>query len=335
MKGLMLLMAASITFFASLAVGCQPLSSGEPPLRVGILIASDIRESKIQGLTDGLERYGFYRDQNLQLIIRNAQDQPDRLPGLARELVELKPDLIVATGASEALAAQKATRERPVPIIFVGVGLPQELGLVESLAHPGGHITGVDNYYVELSGKRLEHFHRLLPEVRRITVIYDPRVTPSEVGLQRVRDVAGQLGIAIQSVQVTSREDVVRVISGLDRQKVDGAMLLCSLLFELTTDEIHRASIASGIPVLGVSEDQTRAGLLASYGMPYYAEGVQASRLVAKVLRGQDPGLIPVESPARVEFVVNLETAARLGLRLDPAGYAAANQLVTTFRPRP
>lgn|GEM_PF-6956539 len=148
-----------LVLLAAGASACLRLQSDSPKV-IGVLIASDIRQSKIDGLSEGLERYGFLPGKNVKLVVRNAREHPDQLPELARELAALRPDVIVAMETSEALAAKEATAQNRIPVVFVGVGLPIEVGLVTDLAHPGGNITGVDNYYVQLSGKRLEHFQR-------------------------------------------------------------------------------------------------------------------------------------------------------------------------------
>lgn len=324
-----LLAVIAVALLAILAGAASISASAERSYQVGILMAGGVRAEKIAGLKEGLERYGYSVGKNISFVVKDAQNRPELLPELARELVTSAPDVIVALGESEAMAAKEATQVKQIPVVFVGVGSSDHIGLISDLAHPGGNITGVDNYYVQLSGKRLEYFKRLMPATRRVAVLYDPRVTPTQPTLTYVREVASSLDIAVEPVPVTTREEVVAAIQAIDTTRVDGAMLLCSLLFESTTDAIYPVAIARHIPVLGVSEFQTEQGLLASYGMPYHAQGVQAARLLAKVLRGQDPGTIPVESPAQVELVVNLSTAARIGVQLDPGGLAAANRLVT------
>lgn len=298
------------------------------PQIVGVLLASDVRTPRLNGIKDGLRRYGFVEGKDIQYIVENAQQDPEVLPQLANSLVEAKADVIVAAGESEALAAKEATAASKTPVVFVGVGFPVELTLVASYASTGNNITGLDNNYLQLSGKRLEYFQRLLPELRKIAVLYDPRVSPAKITLTYLDKISKQLSLQIQPIPVGNREEVVNTIRNLNRNEVDGVMLLCSLLLESITDAIEPIAMEKGLPVMGLSEDQTEKGLLASYGMPYYQQGIQAARLVAKVLRGQEPNTIPVEPPTNVQFVVNLDTARKLGLELDQQGLACVNRFV-------
>lgn len=291
-------------------------------------MSSDYRMPKVEGLKKGLEGYQFVEGKTVKYLIKNANSNYEALPGLAEELVKEKPDVIFVTGESEALAAQNAVQKSQIPIVFVGVNSAMDLGLIESYATPGKNITGVENYYVLLAGKRLEYFKRLLPEIENIVVVYDSRSTYTKPVLPFLDEVSPKLNLTIQTVSVDSREEAIQVVNGMDPKQVDGIMLLCSEILESVTDEVGRIVLEKRIPVMAVSENQTIKGLLASYGMPYDEQGLQASRLMAKVLQGENASLIPVEKPAKVEFVVNYETAKKLQIKLDPAGLTCVTKFV-------
>jgi len=295
---------------------------------IGVLISSGYRMPKVEGVKKGLEEYQFIEGETVQYSIKDAGLSYESLPRLAEELVEEHPDIIFVTGELEALAAQKAAQATQIPIVFVGVGSAKEIGLIESYDSPGKNITGVENYYLILSGKRLEYFQRLLPGVKNIAVMYDPRNIPVKSTLTFLNEASQRLKLEIQANPVESREEILEVMNGLDIQQVDGVMFLCSQLLESVTDEVSPIALKKRIPIMGVSEEQTANGLLASYGMPYYEQGLQASRLVAKVLQGENASLIPVEAPAKVEFIVNPETAKKMQLELDPAGLTCVTKFV-------
>lgn len=306
----------------------SPTKALESKKTIGVLISSDFRLPKVEGLKDSLIEYQYIEGKTVDYIIKNAKGKKELLPSLAEDLLKEQPDVIFVTGESEALAAQAAVQATMIPIVFVGVDSAQKIGLVESNALPGKNITGVENRYLLLSGKRLEYFQRLLPKVKNIAVFYDSRVTLAQSTLPFLNDVSAKLNLSLQAIPVDSYEEALQAVNSLNPQTVDGAMFLCSELLESITQEVSAVALEKHIPIMGVSEEQTEKGLLASYGMPYYEQGLQASRLVAKVLRGEDPSLIPVESPAEVEFIVNPETSKKLGLTLDPAGLTCVTKFL-------
>ncbi|WP_018214356.1 ABC transporter substrate-binding protein [Desulfitobacterium hafniense] len=315
--------------FTLLGYSQQNVFPQENPIKtVGILMGSDLRTNKVNGVIEGLKKYGYEENVNIQFRIVSAKDRIEDLPKLAQELVKQNPDLLIGTGEKEMLSLQQAAVDSQTPIVFIGVGFAEELGLVNSYAKPGGNITGVDNYYLQLSGKRLEYFKRLLPNVQKVMVLYDETVTPSGPTIDFLNQVASQLDIKVIPVAVENEVETLEVISGINSGDVDGMMLLCSLLMESMTDSISPLIQEKMIPTFGVSANQTKKGFLASYGMDYREQGIQASRIVAKILQGQDPGAIPVEAPARVDFIINTKVAEVFKAEIDPAGFACASEFI-------
>ncbi|AFL98933.1 MULTISPECIES: ABC transporter substrate-binding protein [Desulfitobacterium] len=301
----------------------------ETPLKtVGVLMGSDLRSDKVKGMIEGLKKYGYEENVNIQLRIVSAKDRIEDLPKLAQELVRQSPDLLIGTGERETLSLQQAAADSQIPIVFIGVGFAEELGLVKSYAQPGGKITGVDNYYLQLSGKRLEYFKRLLPGVQKVMVLYDKTITPVDPSIDFLNRVASQFDMTVIPVGVENEVEALNAISGIEPGEVDGVMLLCSLLMESVTDSISPLIQEKMLPSFGVSANQTKKGFLASYGMDYREQGIQASRIVAKILQGQDPAAIPVEAPARVDFIINTKAAEAFEAEIDPAGFACASEFI-------
>ncbi len=299
------------------------------PYKIGVLMGSDLRGEKVDGLIDGMEQYGYIDGQSVEYIIKNAKDQEENLFELALELVDLEPNVIVASGEAEALAAKEAVQGTDIPIIFIGVGIPVELGLVADLNEPGNNITGVDNYYVQLSGKRLEMFKKLLPHLDRVAIIYNKNRTPAEPSINYIKDIVGEMGIKELAIYpVLTKQEAIEAFNSIDEDRYDGVLLLCSLLIVSVTEDLYNLSLEKGLPVMGVSEAQTRMGLFASYEANHYKMGVQAARMLDQLLNGKEISQLPVEAPSYVELSVNQETIRKLNLVVDSKILASASNLI-------
>ncbi|BDG61073.1 ABC transporter substrate-binding protein [Caldinitratiruptor microaerophilus] len=302
------------------AAGCGPTgrTDSAPPPRVGVLLASPGRRAKVEGLSAGLAALGL----QVRMDVREVGGDRSRLPVAARELVLAGPDVLVAGGNIEAKALVAVTRT--IPIVVAGTATPRAAGVVADERRPGGNLTGVDNFHAELTPKRLELFQKLLPGLRRVLLLYDPRVEPSREGLRLAQEVAPRLGLELVARPVAGAGDLERALGGISRAAFDGIVVLPGFVLEEAAPALAAASLASGVPAMGLYPEEAQAGLLASYGVPFEEQGRQAARLVAKVLLGEDPGSIPVETPDRPLFVVNRDVARALGLELSPTGLAFA-----------
>lgn len=314
------LMLGLITCITLLVIALQWSEGALAPVRqkkIGVLVASDLRMSKVSGLQEGLPHYNLTPNQNVSLILKNARDDLSELPRLAQELVNENVDVIVTTGTFETFTAKEALGERKTPVVFIGVGCSVEMGLVRDTVNPGCNITGVDSHYVQLSGKRLEYLKRLAPSIKQVMVLYNPLSTPIGPSAVYLYEAADKLNVQLNLQQATTPAEVREILAKSQLEGNDAVMLMCSLLFEQMTEELAQWGKNQGIPVMGVSEQQTEKGLLASYGLPYKEEGRQAARIVSNVLRKKDPADIPIESPAKLDFYLNVETAKSIGIPLN------------------
>lgn len=308
-----------------LVAGCAAEVQPPPGKKtVGVLLSGEMRMAKLAGLKQGLEEIGYSENANVKYLVKNAHDEEGLLLPLAEELVRLHPDVMVAAGHMEARVLKKATASEKIPVVFAGVASSVEQGLVESLRRPGGNLTGVDNYDAELAGKRLELLQKLLPNVRQVMVVYDPAVPPALPGLRVVENTAPRLGIGVIKEAVASREDIHRLSLRLGRGTADAILLMPSFRLEALAGEIAGMAKTCRLPVMGVNEHEAEYGCLAAYGMSFTDQGRQAARLVDKILAGQRPEKIPVETPENIELVVNLPIARQLGLSLSPVGLGFA-----------
>lgn len=302
-----------------------PRPDAQPRIRmVGVLAASDFRLDKLAGLREALSSYGFVEGENTRFLVKNARGNRQKLRPLAEELVREGVEVIITTGRVETEAAKDVTREEGIPLVFMGLTAVTQDNLVEDLLRPRQGITGVHNDHAALSGKRLELLAKLLPQADKFLVIYDPTVVPTGESLAAVRSCAQKLQVALAEEPVTNEEELRKLF---ERQLpgIDGVLLLPSFFLESAgVRTIVPLAREKGLPVMGVEYAGPDSGLFAVYGVTPYDQGRQAARILAKVLRGQRVGDIPVEPPAELHLIVDAGVARQLGLRIETSvlGYA-------------
>jgi putative ABC transport system substrate-binding protein len=242
--------------------------------------------------------------------------------------VRLKVDIIMTTGANPTRAAKNVTKT--IPIVMMGLSAdPIELGFVESLAHPGGNITGLTNLSVELGGKRLELLKEAVPKLARVAVLYDPAVSSNVLEVKEVLPVAARaLRLTIQSWEVRDAAGFERVFAALNKQRPDGLYVLGRLLMTANQKRIVDFALKSRLPSVYTSRENVDAGGLMSYGADLTDSYRRVAYYVDRILRGAKPADLPVEQPTKFEFVINLKTANQIGLTIPPEVLARANRLI-------
>ena len=304
--------------------------SQEHPYKVGILVANDLRMVKVDALKLRLTEMGLVEGENIIYYIENANNALSELPILGERLLEKEPDVLVASGAVEALCFKDLTsaQESPLPVLFMGTLSPSIIGLVENTLHPGANLTGLNNYHYELTPKRLELLHRLLPEIKKVAVLGDTRVPFFEQTQEELLNVAHKMGLELNTYTITSTEEIQQTFQRIQEAKEEGIVLLPGFFLESYTEEIVKYGLAFRIPVFGVYPQDTEDGCLASYGTSNWSQGAQSANMVYKVLQGQKPQEIPVETPDQIIFSVNLKTAAKLGITPSQAVLSLADEVV-------
>ena len=303
------------------------------PYRVGALHPAfgEITPA-VQGLKAGLKAAGLEEGRDVVFEIRFTRGEVHALPAAASALSVGGVDLIFTVGEAAARAAIAATPT--VPIVFVGVGDPVAAGIVTAVAHPGGNVTGVSGLETELAPKRLEILKALVPTVRRVWAVHhvdDPSAAAAARGAQ---EAAPRLGVEVVERSVRTSQELANTLKGIAHPDglfapydtildIPGQMWVASLYARLPV--IYPAAFWARAAIPGVPENGL--GGLAAYGSDYEAEGLQAARLVAKLLRGAMPRDLPVEG-AQVRLVINLKTAKALGLTIPPAVLARADELI-------
>lgn len=292
--------------------------------KIGVLSSSESGLSKVQGLIEGLKEYGYYNE-NLEIEVKNADGDRSKLKGLAKELVDDKFDLIISTGPFETKALKDINTD--IPVIFLGVGCSVELGLIEDEILPGGNITGVDSHYVQLSGKRLEYFKKVVPKLENVAVLYNPDVTPLMESEKVIESAAEKLDVDVKMVSVYTKDDIIYELEHIEHENT-GVMLMCNFLTDNAVDSIIENCGKYSMPLMGLTDLHVERGALAFYGSTDYGEGYQGSRIVTSVLKGQSPSIIPIESPEKLEFHLNLKTLEELGIEYDESNITFVDKFV-------
>ena len=252
------------------------------------------------------------------------------LPELAAELVRLKVDIIVVAGGDPWIrAAKNATKT--IPIVMVGGGPdPVKAGFIESLARPGGNVTGITNLARELGGKRLELLKEAVPKVARVAVLHDPANPASVLEVKELLPVAARaLGLTIQPWEVRAADDFERVFAAMNKQRPDGLYVPGGgPLMSTNQKRIADFALKSRLPSMYQHREAVDAGGLMSYGADLADSYRRVAYYVDRILKGAKPADLPVEQPTKFELVINLKTAKQIGLTIPPEVLARANKLI-------
>jgi ABC-type uncharacterized transport system substrate-binding protein len=321
-----ILVAVILFAVAVIAEAQQP----KKVFRIGYLSAADpARESpRAEAIRLALRERGYIEGHNISIEYRYLEEKVDRAPELAAELVHLKVDIIlVAAGDTPIRAAKNATKT--IPIVMTGGGTdPVEAGLVESLARPGGNVTGLTNLNRELGGKRLELFKEGVPKLARVAVLYDPSLQPSVREVKEVLPVAARdLGLAISSWEIRAVDDFDRVFAALNKDRPDGLFVTGGVLMLANRKRIAGFALKSRLPSMGYREYVDAGGLM-SYGADQADSYRRVATYVDRILKGAKPADLPVERPTKFELVFNLKTAKQIGVTIPQALLYRADKVI-------
>jgi putative ABC transport system substrate-binding protein len=299
--------------------------------RIGYLAANDAasESTRADGIRLALRERGYIEGQSIAIEYRYAEGKRDRLPELAADLVRLKVDIIVVAGGDGPIrAAKNATKT--IPIVIGGTGPdPVKAGFIESLARPGGNVTGLTNLNRELGGKRLELFKEAVPTISRVAVLYDPTNPPSVIEVKEVLPVAARaLRLTLQPWEVRSADGFERVFAALNKQRPDGLYVTGGPLMRAHQKRIVGLTLKSRLPSVYTSRGFVDAGGLMFYGADEAESYRRVAYFVDRILKGAKPADLPVEQPTKFEFVINLITAKQIGLTIPPEVLARANRLI-------
>jgi len=290
--------------------------------RIGFLIAPtpSFFASRLEAFRQGLQDLGYVEGKHIAIETRYAEGKADRLAELAAELVRLEMDVIVTSGPA-GLAAKKATRT--IPIVFVAVQDPVATGLVDSLALPGGNVTGLSTLAPELGGKRLEILKGAVPKISRVAFLRGTALTAKDT-----QAAAQALGIRLQSLEVRDSKDLDAAFKAATKDRAQGLLTGPGSLFNAHQARIVEFAAINRLPAMYASPESVEAGGLMSYAPSYPAIFRRAAIYVDKILKGAKPADLPVEQPTKFELVINLKTAKQIGLIIPPNVLARADRVI-------
>jgi len=323
-----------VTLTAILLSSSHTVQAQQPKkiLRIGYLSAfNPARESaRSETIRQALRELGYIEGQNIEIEYRYAEGKPEKIPELAAELVRLKVDIIVVGGGTVRFVRPAMDTTKTIPIVMVGAGVdPVEAGLVESLARPGGNVTGITNLGGELSGKQLELFKEAVPRLARIAVLYDP-ASPGNV--RRVKkllpDAARVLKLTLRSWEVQGTDGFEKVFAGLHKERPDGLYAPSNPLFLLNVKRIADFTLKSRLPSMYGNRQFVDAGGLMSYGADQADSYRRVAYYVDRILKGTKPADLPVEQPTKFELVINLKTAQQFGVTIPQRVLQRADRVI-------
>ncbi len=302
----------------------------QPERRIGVLTSGssaddpEIRD-RIAAFLRGLQGLGWTEGGNIRIEFREGGGNPDTVRKYAVELVALAPDVIFTTGAASLSSLLLATRN--VPIVFTGVADPVGAG-VESLARPGGNVTGFMQFEYSLSAKWLELLKQIAPGVMRVAVLRDPDITSGIGQFAVIQSAAPSLGMDVRPVNVRIPKEIERAVTAFARSPNSGLVVTGSGLAAIHRDLIIRLAARHKLPAVYARRHFVTEGGLISHGPDQVDQFRQAAAYVDRILKGEKPADLPVQAPTKYELVINLKTAKALGLTVPPTLLARADEVI-------
>jgi putative tryptophan/tyrosine transport system substrate-binding protein len=324
--------------FITLLGGCAaawPLAARaqQPAMRrIGVLmnLAADDPEGqgRVTAFVQALQQLGWIEGRNMRIDYRwaHAGRDVDLFHKYAPELVALAPDVILASGFPSMAALQPITRS--VPVVFVLVADPVGAGFVESLARPGGNITGFALYEFSISAKWLELLKRIAPHVTRAGIIRDPTLTAGTAMFGAIQAVAPSLGVDVRPIDVRDASEIERAVTAFARSSNGGLIVIPSPFAPLHRNLIVALAARHNLPTVYYERYFVSAGGLVSYGADFIDEHRRAAGYINRVLKGEKPADLPVQAPTKYKTVINLKTAKALGLEIPPTVLATADEVI-------
>ena len=297
------------------------LAQQKKPARLGVLLAGN-REPFLKLFFEALREFGYVDGQNIAIEVRSADGNLNLLPEMAAELVRLKVDIIVASETPAVQAAKRATSE--IPIVMAPSGDPVGTGLIASLARPGGNVTGLSAATAELAGKSLDLLREILPSVRRVAALADPKNSFTKPFLEQIHLAARTVGIEIHVVMIRGMNEIDAAFAEMDGKRIEALIVQPTLPRAPIVDLLRKYRL----PAVSGNRAFAEAGGLLSYAGSLADRYRNAAPYVDKILKGAKPADLPVAQPTRFELVINLKTAKALGLTVPATLLARADHVI-------
>ncbi len=296
--------------------------------RIGMLetVPPDLNTANLTAFRQGLRELGYVEGRNLIIEYRSADGRSERFADLAAELIGLKVDLMVTRGTPASLAGKRATQT--IPVVMANAGEPVESGLVSSLAHPGGNVTGLSSLTVRIEAKRLGLLREMVPSIARIAALYNMSSPANPPQWREVETAARSLGLQTQLLDVRKPEDLASAFDAATRQRADGLIVGQEGLLQANRRLIVELAAKHRLPAIYRSMEFIEAGGLMAYGPNYPDLYRRAATYVDKIFKGAKPGDLPIEQPTKFELIINLRTAKALGIAVPPPLLLRADEVI-------
>ena len=324
-RDLVALLAGTVFAHPMRALADEP--KGIPRLAVMMGGTPDAEAQRLATFRESLERLGYLDGDTIRIDLHYGEGRIDRFGSIAREIVERNPTVIVCVGRQETAALKEATRT--IPIVFMQVADPVQMGLVETLARPGGNATGFSQMSGELDSKRLELLHAVAPAVSRAVFLTDSRLTPGVN--QRFAEAAGAakvLGIALRRLDATTPAEITEALASIDASAGGALLVQNDPLFAVERSGIVEFAIAHHLPSVFEQRLPVVQGGLIGYGPDLLENARLAAGYVDKILKGAKPSELPVQQPTTFELILNLKAAKALGLSVPQSLLARADEVI-------
>ncbi len=282
--------------------------------QVGVMITDDTYLAPVEGFKEGLKDLGYVEGQHIVFQVRNAKLDREALRRFAEEFVKQRVDLIFTATYIGASMAKEATASARIPVVFGPAGDPVDTGLVQSITASGNNLTGVSTLSLELTAKRLEMLARLVPKAQQVAIVFNPDDKFSQDIVKQTYGAAEKLGLRLREVRGRNAAEIQTALGGLQRDQADAVFAISDVLVNNQVAALSTIARERKLPYIVHMRSLAEKGALASYGINTYAIGRQAARLADKVLNGTRPAEIPIETPRRLELVINLRVAKEIGL---------------------
>jgi putative ABC transport system substrate-binding protein len=323
------LFAAIVLLLAPLSVDAGAQTAGKT-YRVGYVAIGPkdgtAMKAGLEGLTRGLARHGFVVGSNLVIEARFAEAKPERLPGLVKELIDAKVDVVMAFSYPAARAAKDATKT--IPIVIDGASDPVGTGLVASLSRPGGNVTGLSDMAVELSAKRLALLRELVPGAKKVAVLFNASDPAMTARYHAAETVAPALGITLQPLGVREPEEFDTAFEAMKDDLPDGIMMVTDALTNLNRKRVFEFAADHHLPAIFELGYMVHEGGLMAYGVDRAEASERAADIVVRLLNGANPADLPIEQPTRFHLTVNPAVAKNLGLTFPQSILIQADEVV-------
>jgi putative ABC transport system substrate-binding protein len=306
-------------------------AEGQPSVkirRIGVLTPRSPSDSALwhHAFQQGLHDLGWVEGKNISIEYRYAKGKRDHLPDLAADLLRLNVEVVVVVSVYAARAVQQANKA--IPIVMASAADPVQLGLVASLARPGGNITGLSEITPEMAGKRLELLKEMVPKLSRVAVLWDPGNDASALSWKEIQSPASQLGLRLHSLEARSPKDFDKAFESATRARAGALAVMPAQLFGANLKRIADLAAKNRLPSIWHLSEFVDSGGLAAYGPDRSDQFRRAAYFVDKILKGAKPAELPVEQPVKFEFVVNLKAAKQIGLTIPPNVLARADRVI-------